>query len=141
MYEALERKLVGAIRGNISNVANLSQSLLAAAYRDPAYDEQKRGKYAVLRRRYEEIRRLLESHPEYAAVAEPLPYNSGYFMCLKVREEIDAEALRQRLLSKYGVGVIALGPLVRIAFSSTPLPAIARLLGSIYRAGLELRNG
>jgi aspartate/methionine/tyrosine aminotransferase len=141
MYEAMERKLAGAIRGNISNVANLSQSLLAAAYRDPAYGEQKRAKYTVLRRRYEEIRRLLDGHPEYGEVVEPLPYNSGYFMCLKVRPGIDAEALRQRLLSQYGVGVIALGPLVRIAFSSTPLPAIARLLESIYRAGLELKNG
>jgi hypothetical protein len=30
---------------------------------------------------------------------------------------------------------------VRIAFSSTPLSAIARLLENIYRAGLEVRSG
>lgn len=141
LYAALEQKLAGAIRGNISNVSNLSQSLLAAAYKDPSYESQKVEKAAVLRRRYQEIRAQLAAHAEYSEVFEPLPYNSGYFMCLKMKDGIEADAVRKRAREKYGVGVIALGQLLRLAFSSTPLSAVPELLGGLYRAACEVRDG
>jgi aspartate/methionine/tyrosine aminotransferase len=141
LYGALERKLAGAIRGSISNVSNIGQALLATAYRDPGYDGQRREKYEVLKNRYQEVRKQIAAHAEYGQVFQPVPYNSGYFMCVKVRDGIDAEAVRQRLIKHHGIGVVALGQLLRLAFSSTPLSLVPDLLQGIYRACCEVRDG
>jgi aspartate/methionine/tyrosine aminotransferase len=140
LYHALEDKLAGALRGNISNVSMLSQSLLAQAYQDPTYQAQRDEKYGVLKRRCLKVRDILAAHPEYGAVATALPFNSGYFMCLRVQPGVDAEALRRRLLEHYGCGVIALGRVVRVAFSSTPFDRLEQLFDSIYHAGLDVKK-
>ena len=49
LYGALESKTAGAIRGNISNAANISQSLLMEAYSSPDYDAQKAAKYKIMK--------------------------------------------------------------------------------------------
>ena len=136
MYSALEAKLAGAIRGSISNASNIGQSLLLSAYADAHYDEEKNSKYAVLKSRFEKIRLILSSHPEYADVFTALPFNSGYFMCVRLKRG-DADAVRQTLLKKYSTGIIAFGDLIRIAFSSTPNELLERLMGNIYWAGKE----
>lgn len=136
LYGALESKLAGAIRGNISNASNLSQMLLISAYSHPGYDSEKVAKYEILKRRYEKIKNVFTLHPEYKEVFEPLPFNSGYFMCVKLLEA-DGEAVRKVLLDKYSTGVIAQGPILRIAFSSTPLDVIETLFDNVYNAALE----
>ena len=45
---------------------------------------------------------------QYAAARTPYPFNSGYFMCVRLND-LDAEAFRIRLLQEYGIGVIAAG--------------------------------
>ncbi len=137
LYVALEAKIAGAIRGTISNASNISQSLLLNAYADGNYDEEKHSKYAVLKRRYGKMRDLFAAHPEYADVFEPLPFNSGYFMCVRlVRGE--AEPVRKKLLAEYDTGIIAFGNVIRIAFSSTPFDALEKLLDNIFRAGTSV---
>jgi aspartate/methionine/tyrosine aminotransferase len=138
LYDALVQKLAGAIRGNVSNVSNLSQSLLAEAYRDPTYQSQRDEKFAVLKRRCGTVREILAAHPEYAEVATALPFNSGYFMCLKLQPGVDGEALRRRLIEHYGIGVIVQGSVVRIAFSQTPIGSLPTLFDGVYRAGLDV---
>lgn len=140
LYGALEAKLAGAIRGNISNASNISQSLLLTAYADPLYEGEKAAKHGVLRRRYEKMRDLFRSHPEYAEVLRPLPFNSGYFMCVRLLAG-NAEAVRQRLLSAYDTGIIASRDVIRIAFSSTPYPQLEKLLDNIYKAAGEAPKG
>jgi aspartate/methionine/tyrosine aminotransferase len=140
LYGALEAKLAGAIRGSISNASNISQSLLLNAYAAGTYDAEKREKYEVLKRRYRKIRGIFASHPEYAGVFTALPYNSGYFMCVKMVSG-DAEAVRQKLLSEYETGIIAFGDVVRVAFSSTPYDSLEKLFDNIYRAGLAALKG
>jgi aspartate/methionine/tyrosine aminotransferase len=137
LFEALEAKLSGAIRGNISNASNIGQSLLLAAYSDAAYPEQKNQKYQTLKARFDRIQDILGSHPEYRDVFEALPCNSGYFMCIQLNG-VDSEMLRQTLLKDHSVGVIAQGDLIRIAFSSTPLRLLETLFESIYQAGKSL---
>jgi aspartate/methionine/tyrosine aminotransferase len=140
LYAALEAKIAGAIRGSISNASNISQSLLLNAYADGNYGAEKRNKYEVLKRRYRKMRDLFAAHPEYADVFEPLPFNSGYFMCVRlVRGE--AETVRQKLLDEYDTGVIAFGNVLRIAFSSTPFDALEKLLDNIFRAGSSVHKG
>jgi aspartate/methionine/tyrosine aminotransferase len=133
LYTALEAKLAGAVRGSISNAPNVAQSILQTAYRAPSYEQEKEEKYQMLMRRYERIRLILAQHPEYAGAFVPLPFNSGYFMCVRVVSG-NAEAVQQRLLKEHATGVIAFGDLIRVAFSSTPIDKIDALFANIYRA-------
>jgi aspartate/methionine/tyrosine aminotransferase len=135
LYAALEGKLAGAIRGNISNVNNLGQTMLLAAYSHAGYDAEKQEKFDILQARYRKIKKILAAHPEYAEVFTALPFNSGYFMCVQFSK--DAEPVRQLLLSKFSVGTIAFGKVMRIAFSATPLEKLESLFSSVYQAGKE----
>ncbi len=133
LYQALEAKCAGAIRGNISNVPMHSQSMLLNAYRAETYAKEKDEKFNILQARCRRIRQILADHPEYADEFVALPFNSGYFMCVKpVR--VNSELLRQALLSNYSTGVIALGNVIRVAFSSTPLDQLDPLFANIYNA-------
>ena len=136
LYTALEAKLAGAIRGNISNASNVAQSLLLNAYSCEKYDIEKADKYAILKRRYEKIRSIFHTHPEYAEFFYPLPYNSGYFMCVKLTRG-DSETVRKVLLEKYDTGLIALGEVIRIAFSSTPIDMLELLFNNVFHAARE----
>jgi aspartate/methionine/tyrosine aminotransferase len=140
MYGALEDKTAGAIRGNISNAPHISQSLLLAAYDHAEYATQKQTKYATLKARYAAVRTELAKHPEYAESFTPLPFNSGYFMCVRPTQA-EAEAVRQRLLSAYDTGVIATAGLIRLAFSSTPLPDLPRLFQNLHAACVDVAGG
>jgi len=137
VYAALEAKTAGAIRGNISNSANISQSLLLKAYCSANYESEKRQKYDVLKARYEAVKQILAGHPEYKKHFKPMPFNSGYFMCLKMISA-DPENLRRKLLQDYSSGVIVMNNLVRIAFSATPLAKLPKLFENIYKAAQEL---
>jgi aspartate/methionine/tyrosine aminotransferase len=136
LYGALEAKLGGAIRGNISNCSNLGQTMLLAAYTDQQYEREKAEKYNVLKRRYKNVRDHLASHPEYKKYFIALPFNSGYFMCVKIISG-DAESVRKILIKNYSTGVITQGDCLRLAFSSTPLGDIEQLLDNIYQAAQE----
>lgn len=133
LYQALESKLAGAVRGTISNSSNLSQSLLARCYQSKAYDTDKQAKFSLLQRRYEKVKDILRSHPEYRDAFTALPFNSGYFMCLRP-VKADPERVRQLLLAEYATGIIAVDGLMRVAFSSTPLRLLERLFHNIYEA-------
>ena len=89
--KALEAKAAGNVRSSISNASSIGQHLSVAAFADPNYIRQKREKYAVLKNRYRVIRGLLKTHPEYAETFEPIPFNSGYFMCVKPKG-VEAQA-------------------------------------------------
>ncbi|MGI6087763.1 MAG: aminotransferase class I/II-fold pyridoxal phosphate-dependent enzyme [Kiritimatiellia bacterium] len=137
LYKALEAKTAGAIRASTSNCSQLAQSLLAKAYFAPDYAIDKQAKYELLRKRYLEVRRILTVHPEYASQFTPMPFNSGYFMCLKMRR-VDPESLRQKLVADYSTGVVSMNGVVRLAFSSVPCAQLEELFDNIYRAALEL---
>jgi aspartate/methionine/tyrosine aminotransferase len=138
LYAALEAKLGGAIRGNISSGSNLSQSMLLSAYSNPGYNKEKTEKFAMLKRRYEKMRDIFKAHPEYARYFTPLPFNSGYFMCITLNAN-NAEAVRKKLIASYSTGVIAQGEnVIRIAFSSTPYSMLEKLMDNVYCAAKEL---
>lgn len=133
LYEALENKTAGAIRGNISNISNLTQSLLQKVYTSENYTQDKINKYNTLKGRYQEIRKTL-TNTKYKEYFEALPFNSGYFMCIQVKNGINAEEIRKILLEKYDTGVIVFGNLIRLAFSAVPQSRIAPLIENIYLA-------
>ena len=139
LYGALESKTAGAIRGNISNAANISQSLLMEAYTHPEYDSQKAAKYEIMKRRYDEVKRVLKNEA-YKPYFKALPYNSGYFMCIELAEGLDGETARKLLIEKYSIGVIAFDNLLRIAFSAVGESKIQPLFEGIYEACKELKG-
>ncbi|MEI6275519.1 MAG: aminotransferase class I/II-fold pyridoxal phosphate-dependent enzyme [Prolixibacteraceae bacterium] len=133
VYEALENKTAGAVRGNISNISHLSQSLLQKVYASENYDKSKEEKFNILHSRYEKIKSVLED-PKYLRYFSALPFNSGYFMCIELKDGLVAEDVRKILLEKYSTGVIVFGNLIRIAFSAVPEAKIAQLVENIHLA-------
>lgn len=137
LYEALEAKTGGAIRGNISNSSHPAQSLLLAAWSSPAYAAEKKRAYDLLKQRYDKVRAILKAHPEYAEAFVALPFNSGYFMCIRP-VKADAEALRKKLLADYSTGTVNFGGILRIAFSATPTEKLEKLFENVYKAAVAL---
>ena len=133
---ALEQKTSGAVRGTISNVSNLSQNLILEAFNSESYDKEKREKYDVLKARADIVEKIINEHPEYKEEFEALPFNSGYFMCIKLKK--DAEKVRQILLNKFDTGIIAMKDIIRIAFSSVSKDLLAELFDNIYKACKEV---
>jgi aspartate/methionine/tyrosine aminotransferase len=133
IYSSLEAKTAGAIRADASNMSHLGQSLLYRAYQDPEYWPEKQQKNDVLHSRYEAVSQALKADA-FGETFQALPYNSGYFMCLKLKKA-DPEAVRKKLLAHYDTGVISVEPdLLRVAFSATPNKLIPELFNNIYQA-------
>ena len=136
--KALEAKAAGDVRSGISNATSIGQHLALAAYSDPGYEAQKREKFVVLKERYCEVRRILACHPEYAKCFEAMPFNSGYFMCVRPIG-VDAEKVRRRLIEAYSTGTIMLSGLIRISFSTVPKRKLAGLFANVAAAIRDLR--
>ena len=137
--KALEAKAAGDVRSCVSNVTSIGQHLAVQAFADKEYAAQKREKYAVLKKRYREIRAILKLHPEYAKAFETMPFNSGYFMCVKPIG-VDAEKVRRHLIEKYSTGTIVLSGLIRLAFSTIPTKKLAKLFADVASAVNDLRK-
>ena len=135
LYKALEDKTAGAVRGNISNAPNISQSLLLNAMKSETHAKEKERNKATLKERYLKVKKTLAAHKEYEKYFEALPFNSGYFMCVRLKN-VDTDKVWDILLKKYSTGVICYSEknLLRIAFSSTPLQKIEALFNNIYAA-------
>ncbi len=136
LYTALENKTGGAVRGNISNAPHLSQSLLLKAFENPQYQDEKLAKFNILQERYQSIKTVI-SKPKYKEFFEELPYNSGYFMCIKLAEGLDGEKLRSILINDYSIGVININNVLRVAFSAMTINQTEELFEGIYNACKE----
>ncbi|RKX78957.1 MAG: aminotransferase class I/II [Spirochaetes bacterium] len=130
-YQALEKKLMGAVRSSVSNSSRLSQSLLKKVMLSPTYYEEKAKYFEMLKERYLEVKKVLsEGEREESLVA--LPFNSGYFMSFRVRG-VNADELRKELLYKEGVGTIAIQDThLRVAYSSVDKENIRNLYELIF---------
>ncbi|WMT43591.1 aminotransferase class I/II-fold pyridoxal phosphate-dependent enzyme [Paenibacillus sp. D2_2] len=135
---ALEQKTTGIIRATISSGSHPSQTFILQALKSPDFHAQKAEKFQIMKRRANKVKMLLDSG-DYGDVWDYYPFNSGYFMCLKLKT-VNAEALRQHLISEYGVGTIALGDTdLRIAFSCIAEENLEDLFNLIYQGVLDLQ--
>lgn len=134
---ALEQKTAGAVRGNISNASNLSQSLIKLAIADENYSREKEEKFQLLKKRYLKTCQVLDDNPSFTDYFEALPFNSGYFMCVRLKKH-SPETVRKHLLEKYSVGVIALEKEIRVAFSSISTEKIPQLFERLFKACQDL---
>jgi aspartate/methionine/tyrosine aminotransferase len=137
LYAALEKKVSGEIRGVMSNCSMLSQRVVLKALRSPTFYEERRARQETLRGRAMEVKRVL-AEERFAEAWAPHDFNSGYFMCLRLKKA-GAEALRKRLLERYGIGTIATAERdLRIAFSCVEKEHIAELFDTILKAANEI---
>jgi len=137
-YDALVKKLMGAIRSSVSCSNTSAQYLMLKAMEDSRTPKEKAAFRDMLQRRYNLVKDFLKLNPNHP-VLEPLPFNSGYFMSFRCKT--DAEAIRQELLQKHGIGVISLGKqCLRVAFSSMDEEKIPEVYGQIYKTAVELHN-
>ncbi|MFC1742137.1 aminotransferase class I/II-fold pyridoxal phosphate-dependent enzyme [Nanoarchaeota archaeon] len=130
--QILEEKTAGIIRGGISNVSHLSQSLVLHGLKTGDDTNQ----HAILQRRFMKVKETLKED-RYRKYFSPYPFNSGYFMCLKLKGA-DAEGVRKKLLERYDTGVVAMGGVLRIAFSSVKEDDIPDLFENIFNACEEV---
>jgi len=136
--EVLDAKVRGAIRGGVSNVPQLSQTLVERALVSPHLAEERDKKCETLRLRAERVFQVA-NEPRYAESWQVYPFNSGYFMLVKV-DGVDAEKLRLHLLEEHGVGLIATSPTdIRVAFSCLDAADVEPLFEALHLAIQTLR--
>lgn len=136
-YEALIKKLMGAIRSSVSCAAAPSQSLMAKMLADPRTEGEKLAFRAMLEERYRVVRAFINAHAGHSAL-EALPFNSGYFMSMKCKG-IGAEDLRVKLLHEHGIGTIAIDPShLRVAFASVDTEKLEPVFETIFKVAEEL---
>jgi aspartate/methionine/tyrosine aminotransferase len=139
MLSALEQKTMGIIRATISSGPHPSQTFVLHALNSPDFAVQKQEKYEIMKGRANRTKELLDSG-KFDDVWGYYPFNSGYFMCLKLKT-VEAETLRSHLLDKYGVGTIALGISdLRIAFSCIEEENLEELFNLIYQGVKDLET-
>lgn len=134
---ALEQKTLGIIRSTISSGPHPSQTFVLRALQSPDFDSQKDEKFEIMKGRANRVKMLLDSG-RYGNDLEYYPFNSGYFMCLKLTT-VSAESVRQHLLNHYGIGTIALGETdLRVAFSCIEEENLEELFDTIHKAVTEV---
>jgi aspartate/methionine/tyrosine aminotransferase len=135
--EVLDAKTRGAIRAGISNSSALSQLLVEKVLASSSFEAERKQKHEALRVRAEKCFEVANA-PRFRESWETYPFNSGYFMCVKVKQ-VPAEKVRVHLLEHYGTGLIAEGESdLRIAFSCLELEEIEPLFETLHRAIQEL---
>lgn len=137
--EVLDAKTRGAIRGALSNSPMLSQTLVERALETSSIADERKAKAETLRQRAAKVYEVV-NRPKYRETFDPYPFNSGYFMCVKVKG-VDSEKLRVHLLDAHQTGLISTSPTdIRVAFSCLELDQVEPLFETLHQAILELRG-
>jgi len=139
VYDALERKTAGSIRGAISNASHLGQTIVLKSMQDDNYTAEKEEKFEILKNRAIRVKEVL-SDSRFTDAWDVYPFNSGYFMCIRLKS-VNAEALRVHLLEKYGVGLISIGEKdLRVAFSCLEENEISELFNIVLQGVEDLKS-
>ena len=138
VHTALEKKTMGAIRGGISNSPNPTQSAVTRLLKSETVAAERKQKRDLLCARAVKTQEVV-SRPAFADAWDVYPFNSGYFMCIKLKGGVTSEALRVHLLDEYQVGTIAAGGGdLRIAFSCLEVDQIEEVFETIHKAWNDL---
>lgn len=133
LLKALEEKAIGIIRATISSGPHPSQTFLLDALKSPEFVTQRQEKFDIMKNRANKVKEVLNSS-KFEDAWDYYPFNSGYFMCLKLKTT-NAEQVRQVALEKYGVGTISLSDTdLRVAFSCIEEEEIEEMFHLIYDA-------
>lgn len=129
--KVLEDKTAAVVRATVSSCSTPAQRMVIEALSSPSVAAECQRKYDILKERYKKVKTVFADNSQYKEFFEPLPFNSGYFMCITPKRH-HPEEIRKRLLCDYDTGVLALGNLLRVAYSSVPKEKIPQLFENIY---------
>jgi aspartate/methionine/tyrosine aminotransferase len=136
--DVLDAKARASIRSAISNSPMLSQSIVEKALGSAEIAVERTQKLAVLEARAKEVYRVARD-ARFADSWDVYPFNSGYFMLIKVKG-VEANKLREHLLDKHGTGLICTSPTdLRVAFSCLEVAQVEPLFETVHTAIRELR--
>lgn len=137
LLDALEQKTKGLIRGTVSSGSHLSQTVILHSLKSDEFEKEKQQKFDLMERRSNKVKEIL-NQKKYEQFWSYYPFNSGYFMCLNLKQ-VNAEKLRLHLLEQYGVGVVAINSTdLRIAFSCVEEQDVEELFDFIYKGVKDL---
>ena len=121
----------------MSNSPLLSQTLVERGLTDLESIKERDDKIEILRERAERVD-LSARSSRFSDSWEVYRFNSGYFMCLKIKG-VSAENVRRHLLDRYQTGLIATAEHdLRVAFSCLELEEIEPLFELIDRSVRDL---
>jgi aspartate/methionine/tyrosine aminotransferase len=134
----MDEKTRGDIRAVVSNSPQLSQSLVEKALASNGIDAERAQKRSVLEARAKEVDKVARD-PRFASSWDVYPFNSGYFMLIKVKG-VSAHKLREHLLDQHQVGLISTAETdLRVAFSCLEVDQVTTLFETVHKAIGELR--
>ena len=135
-YNALINKTMGCIRASVSSCSKLSQSLLIRGMKTESFVNQRTEAINILKEKYSKVKEVLKQFQNQGNLSI-LPFNSGYFMCFKLKKG-SSEDLRKILLEK-GIGTISLdNKYLRVAYSNTDPQKIEKLFNIIFDTAKNL---
>lgn len=135
-YDVLTQKTMGLIRATISNSNVLGQNLLLRAIKNKLYEKDKAAAFELIAAKYYKVKEVLSKIS--SDKIEIMPFNSGYFMCLKLKN-MKAETLRRYLLTELAIGTISIQEnFLRIAYSSVDVDKMEELFTEIFAAAEKL---
>ena len=136
-YRVLEQKVTATLRCSISNCNNASQAIVEKVMNKEEHKKEKIEKLAILKARAVKTKEIVYNK-KYSDCWDVYPFNSGYFMCIKPKgvgaNDVRVEALKQ------GVGTIALGDDLRVAFSGVDIGGLEELFEILANVIKELQK-
>ena len=129
---ALEDKARSLIRSAIGSPCSLSQMVLLQALRSDSLAAETQATFDRLASRYSRLKAALKSvdDPPFSV----LPFNSGVFALLELPDGLDADRVRQALITEQSTGLVsAQGRYLRIAFCSVAEDDIDELVERTVR--------
>lgn len=134
--EVLTDKLNALVRGSIGSPPGPSQELLRRALQRDATRQEFGDVLSTITGRYQTLKRALANTSD---ALRPLPFNSAYFALIGLREGLDADTLRRRLIAERGVGTIAVPEMnaLRVAYCSTTPDALEHIIQAIDELAQE----
>jgi aspartate/methionine/tyrosine aminotransferase len=138
VYEVMEKKTAASIRCSISNCSHPAQSICLKMLSEDNVKEEKEEKFKELKARAEKLKQIVYDE-KYKDLWDVYPFNSGYFMCLRLKD-IDSNQVREHALKEYGIGTISISSSdLRIAFSSVRIEKIDKLFDLLAKSIRELK--
>lgn len=132
-YKGLEDKSAAIIAAMEYNPANVSQSLIIKSHKSPTFEQEKRDNLKLLKAKYLKLKEVLSKNKQkYEEFFTALPCNGGYTVCLKLKEGLDGDDIRKKLIEKYSTGILSINNMLRVAFVSLPENDIPKLFDNIY---------
>lgn len=138
-YSIMEQKATGCIRSSVSSSSRIAQSVFARVMNDKKYQKEKDEKFEILKRREDKVRNVVYRE-EFKKYWDVNPFNSGYFMSLRIKD-VSADTVRLHALFRHGLGTIALGNDLRVAFSCIEEKNIEAVFKIIAKSIEEIKSG